>query len=66
MITALVDVFVPRDDALDTEDNEMDVADHELEEFKCFSWLLFYEQAAGNHSKLSVRVNLLELTLKEP
>ena len=30
----LVDVFMPRDDALDTEDDKMDVTDHELEEFK--------------------------------
>ena len=27
---ALVDVFMPKDDALDTEDNEINVTDHEL------------------------------------
>ena len=36
---ALVDVFMPRDDALDTEDNEMNVTDHELEEVKCFCFM---------------------------
>ena len=36
---ALVDVFMPRDDALDTEDNEMNVTDHELEEVKCFHFM---------------------------
>ena len=32
----LVDVFIPKDDALDIEDDEMDVTDDKLEDFKCF------------------------------
>ena len=32
-------MFVPRDDVPDTEDNEIDVTDHELEEFKCFCFM---------------------------
>ena len=35
----LVDVFMPRDDALDTEDIEMDITDYELEEFKRFCFM---------------------------
>ena len=32
----LVDMFIPKDEALDIEDDEMDVTDHKLEDFKCF------------------------------
>ena len=30
---------MPRDDVLDSEDDEMNVADLELEEFKCFHFM---------------------------
>ena len=57
----LIDVFMPRDDALDTEDDEMDVTDHELQEFKH----LFMNNSLENCPKVTVRVNLSELTLKK-
>ena len=57
-----VDVFLPRADVLDIEDDEMDVIDHELEEFKRFC---FMNKPLENHSKVIVRVNLSELTLKK-
>ena len=60
--STLVNVFMPRDDALDTEDDEMDVTDHELEEFKRFC---FMRKPLENHQKVTVRVNLSELTLKK-
>ena len=34
--TSTLVVFIARDDALDTEDDEMDVTDHNLEDFKHF------------------------------
>ena len=52
----LLHVFMPRYDALsDTEDDEMDITDHELEE------LLFYEQVTGKSSKgyCEARIELL-------
>ena len=53
--STLVDVFVPRDDVLDTEDNETDVTDRELERFKCFC---FMNKLQENYPKATVRVNL--------
>ena len=47
--SALVDVFMPRDDVLDTEDGKMDVTDCELEEFKCFYFM--NKLATGERSK---------------
>ena len=44
----LVDVFMPRDDALDTEDDKMDVY-RELEEYKCFYFI--NKLATGERSK---------------
>ena len=46
--SALVDVFMPRDDALDTEDDEMDVY-RELEEYKCLYFM--NKLATGEWSK---------------
>ena len=59
-----VDMFMPRADVLDIEDDhdEMDVIDHELEEFEHFC---FMNKPLENHSKITVRVNLSELTLKK-
>ena len=51
--SALLDVLMPIDDALDPEDADMDVADHEVER-------LFYECL-----KVTVRVNLSEFTLRK-
>ena len=61
----LADVSKPRDDAVDTEDDEMDVIDHDLElEFK-----LFYQVLWTCHWRIwrqvTVRVNLSELTLRK-
>ena len=54
--------FIPRADVFDIEDDEMDVTDHELEEFERFC---FINKPLENHSKVTVRVNLSELTLKK-
>ena len=40
---------------------QITVVDHELEEFKC---LCFMNRLMENHLKVTVRVNLLELTMK--
>ena len=42
--------------------DEMDVINHELEEFKHF---YFMNKPLENHPKVAVRVNLSELTLKK-
>ena len=57
-----VDMFMPRADVFDIEDDEMDVTDHELEEFEHFCLM---NKPLENHSKVTVRVNLSELTLKK-
>ena len=55
---------MPRDDhdTLDIKDNEEDITVHELEEFKHFC---FMNKPLENYPKVTVRVNLFELSYSE-
>ena len=55
------DVFMPRDDPVDTSDEEMDEFDRELENFKRFC---FMASPLGNRPKVVVKMNLRGLTLR--
>ena len=57
------DVFMPRDDPVDTSEEEMDEFDRELENFKR---LCFMASPLGNQPKVAVKMNLRGLTLNSP
>ena len=54
---------MPRDDPVDTSDEEMDEFDRELENFKRFC---FMASPLGNRPKVAVKMNLRDLTLNSP
>ena len=61
--TSLDDVFMPKDDAINASDGEMDEIDRELEEFKRFCLMT---KPLENRPKVVVKVNLKDLALKKP
>ena len=55
---SLDDVFMPKYDAANASDGEMDAIDHELEEFKRFCLMT---KPLENRIKVTVKVNLKDL-----
>ena len=54
---------MPKDDAINASDGEMDEIDCELEEFKRFCLIT---KPLKKHPKVVVKVNLKDLALKKP
>ena len=54
---------MPRDDPVDTSDEEMDEIDRKLEDFKRFC---FMAKPLENRPKVAVKMNLKGLTLNTP
>jgi len=54
------DVFMPRDDPVDTLDEEIDEINRELEDFKRFC---FMAKPLENQPMVAMKVNLKDLTL---
>ena len=60
--TSLDDVFMPKDETVNSDDSEMDEINCELEEFKRFYLI---NKPLENCPKVAVKVNLKDLAFKK-